>query len=551
MKIPTLNAHALGGWHGRTYVNSKEAFETSYKLGYRHFEVDISCTVDGHFVAKHGSCAREAYTKDDFLSNSSRHETRMLLEDVVSLLDDYGDMRIMFDFHPCYFDRTAVAQMERFLKLLPQGEKRKRCIVESYSTACMEPVVRDCGVIPMFGWTITRGNLSEAESSIATVSGCVDWCVAHGVKLISIGRYYLVAHPEVGKLVKSKGLTLYSAGWSSYDDLLQAGSIGVDFATVDFLVPGGRVRNYLHAYLKRGVWRRVYRYLNWFSRGSIRWEGGGKRLVPIDTEGMQQVTLRLMKDIHNFCEKHELTYFLAYGSLIGAFRHRGPIPWDDDMDIYMPRPDFEKFCATFPDTWYSKLVTPDRGAAPMPFARLFDTLRTWAVAAWKFAPEPTGCCIDIFPLDGASADLTVHQEKMRMFNEIKQKLIVLRLRLSWILSKACNVRRRQKPKLLVKSQILYPLKKKSWMKKAREIMLSESYETSDWVTNYCDTDHRDRVHMPKSWFADKILVPYADAQFYAPIGYDEHLRNYFGDYMTPPKKVERKGSHFLKVGWLA
>ena len=58
---------------------------------------------------------------------------------------------------------------------------------------------------------------------------------------------------------------------------------------------------------------------------------------------IQTVNLELMKDIHAFCVKNNIHYSLAYGSLIGAVRHKGFIPWDDDIDIMMPRPDFERF----------------------------------------------------------------------------------------------------------------------------------------------------------------------------------------------------------------
>ena len=551
MKIPTLNAHALGGWHGRTFVNSKEAFLSAYRKGFRDFEVDISCTNDGFFVAKHGSTVRESYSKDDFLANSRWNETRLLLEDVVSLMEKKPDVKMMFDFHPCFYDRDNPGEMQRFLAQLPSGEMRSRCIVESYSMANMAPVLEDGIVIPMFGWTPTRCNLSERESRITTVHGCVEWCKSNGVRLLSVHASFLKAHPEWAQDAKENGLVLYSAGWQSYADLGKAAEIGVDFATVDFLVPGGKIRNKIQ--LKaHGAWRRMMRGLDRIALGGVRWWwGGGKKLAPISTAGMQEVTLQLMKDIHAFCEKNGLVYFLAYGSLLGAVRHKGPIPWDDDMDIYMPRPDYERFVKTFPDSWRARLVSPERGNAPMPFARYVDTLRTWAVAAWTFAPGPTGCCIDIFPLDGAEPDVTEHNEKMRRFNDIKRKLVVLRLRLSWILSKASRIRRRNLPKTILKSQFLYPLHKKRWLREAGEIMLSVPYETASWVTSYLDSDHRDRVHMPKKWFSEKVLVKYADAEFYAPIGWDDYLHQYFGDYMTPPPESGRTKSHFMKVGWLA
>ena len=58
---------------------------------------------------------------------------------------------------------------------------------------------------------------------------------------------------------------------------------------------------------------------------------------------VQGVSLDILKDVHSFCESHHIRYSLAYGTLIGAIRHKGFIPWDDDVDIVIPRPDFTRF----------------------------------------------------------------------------------------------------------------------------------------------------------------------------------------------------------------
>ena len=62
---------------------------------------------------------------------------------------------------------------------------------------------------------------------------------------------------------------------------------------------------------------------------------------------LQQASLDILKDVHSFCEANQIQYSIAYGTLIGALRHKGFIPWDDDVDIVMPRPDFERFCKIY------------------------------------------------------------------------------------------------------------------------------------------------------------------------------------------------------------
>ena len=63
----------------------------------------------------------------------------------------------------------------------------------------------------------------------------------------------------------------------------------------------------------------------------------------INVEELKHIQLDMLSDIAEFCEQNHIKYFLAYGTLIGAIRHKGYIPWDDDIDICMPRPDYDKF----------------------------------------------------------------------------------------------------------------------------------------------------------------------------------------------------------------
>ena len=63
----------------------------------------------------------------------------------------------------------------------------------------------------------------------------------------------------------------------------------------------------------------------------------------IDVDELKRIQLDILKQVDKFCRNNDITYYLAYGSLLGAVRHKGYIPWDDDIDIVMPRPDYERF----------------------------------------------------------------------------------------------------------------------------------------------------------------------------------------------------------------
>ena len=537
-KIPVLNAHALGGWHGRTYVNSREAFLAAYRRGFRHFEVDISCTSDGCFVAKHGGGRlHEHYSKDEFLSNSRWNEHRLTLEDIVALMVKYTSIEMMFDFHPCLYDLDCPDEMRRFLSALPEGEIRSRCLVESYSVKNMLPVIEDGRVVPIFGW--------QAHTFPEGLLACGKWCVVNNVRRISVPSGYCMEHPDEIRTLKEQGMVLYSCGWRNWRGLKFAASIGIDVATVDFLVPGGRMRNWFMGYLARGIWQKISFVMGWIDcGGTVR----SRCVKPMTLEEVHAMNLTLLKYFHKFCEDRGLKYFLAYGTLLGAVRHKGPIPWDDDVDIYMPRPDYEKFCKAFPNSLRYCLFSPLRGNTLTAFSRLCEMYSTWMVGDTKFAGRPTGVVMDIFPLDGASADIEEHNRRMKAYEPVKRRLEVVRLRLRRIFPR--SGRRKGWLLLFLKSHLVYPFMVRSWLRQASNMQRREQYDSASFVTNFCDNDGRDRLHMPKSWFSERVLLEYEDTHLYAPVGYDEYLTNYYGDYMIPPAGAGGQHRSHGKAFWL-
>ena len=110
---------------------------------------------------------------------------------------------------------------------------------------------------------------------------------------------------------------------------------------------------------------------------------------------------RLLGEFIDFCDEHELRYFLAYGSLLGAVRAGGFIPWDDDVDVLMPRPDYERFQELYVKSPQSSfiLMLPGSAGFPSSFTKLVSARTRFESADHLFPPE-YGVCLDIFPLDG-------------------------------------------------------------------------------------------------------------------------------------------------------
>ena len=122
-----------------------------------------------------------------------------------------------------------------------------------------------------------------------------------------------------------------------------------------------------------------------------------KRVTP---EELKRIQLDLLQKTADFCEQNGLRYFLCGGTLIGAVRHKGYIPWDDDIDIAMPRPDYDRFINTFnkQENYYQVVSRENNHAYSYAFAKVYDN-RT-ILQELHYKGSTFGVYIDILPADG-------------------------------------------------------------------------------------------------------------------------------------------------------
>jgi len=118
-------------------------------------------------------------------------------------------------------------------------------------------------------------------------------------------------------------------------------------------------------------------------------------------EEVQSEAERVLGVFDEFCRTHELRYFVAYGTLLGAVRHQGHIPWDDDIDVVMPRPDYDRMIELFraDEGQQVKLFAPGEDGWPIHFAKMVSTRTSMVEESVHFPPD-YGVFVDIFPLDG-------------------------------------------------------------------------------------------------------------------------------------------------------
>ena len=258
--------------------------------------------------------------------------------------------------------------------------------------------------------------------------------------------------------------------------------------------------------------------------------------------------LEVLKFTIYFLEKHSLRWFVGQGSCIGAVRHHGLIPWDDDVDLLMPRDDYDKLISLGEEmkgTGY-ELVSWKSHDAMIPFAKIVNRNTTiWEI---KYHPYVSGVFVDIFPMDLSAKRKVDILKDLGHYDNILRKYRSSMTSYSWkdifelgvhhrlfflregILSKFT---RRYKFKYLQKLQNLE--KENNSSDGNLFVLFSASF-----VYAY------EKEIFKKEWFSDYVLMPFEDTEVRVPVGYDEYLRHVYGDYMKLPPVEKRTTRHDLE-----
>lgn len=249
---------------------------------------------------------------------------------------------------------------------------------------------------------------------------------------------------------------------------------------------------------------------------------------------LQLFCLEILKDVHTFCINNNIKYSLQDGSLIGAIRHHGFIPWDDDIDIIMPRPDYLRFCQTYHSDKYD-LIYPERdNDCFIAFARVFDCKRTIAKGPLPWCKRQYGVSIDIFPADGAFVNIKKHKRYYSIS------------RLLWKISCYCRLTNSIEFSIWESFShfCLYLFSKvfsARFFAKLVFIRASKiSYGKSPyWTQLTCMGDNSKERHRMDT-FKQCKLMEFEDTHLMVMNGYDEVLRDKYNDYMQLPPVEKRK-----------
>ena len=257
-----------------------------------------------------------------------------------------------------------------------------------------------------------------------------------------------------------------------------------------------------------------------------------------DIKIIQDRILSILKEFITICEENDLNYYALGGTLLGAVRHNGFIPWDDDIDIGMPREDYEKFKKLAPTLLPSNLGIVNN-SLNLDITQLVDKNVTI-----KFVNTENNVFIDIFPLDGfpekGSYAARLHGFRV-LFQRMLCKISVLdqledknRGTLENVIVKISKILRIQK--LLPKDTLVDSLHK---------VIQKYNFKTSNYVGNILGR-YREREIVPREYFKEPVSLFFEDTVIKCPTDYKGYLTEIYGDYMKLPP-VEERIAHNLEI----
>ena len=254
---------------------------------------------------------------------------------------------------------------------------------------------------------------------------------------------------------------------------------------------------------------------------------------------LKQIQLDALKCFVKVCEQLSLRYYVIGGTLIGALRHKGFIPWDDDIDVAMMREDYEVFIKKaqelLPKKYFVQTIYSEKNT-PFNFCKIRNSETTWVETSVKNFKINHGVCFDVFPLD-------FYPDNSKARRRFERKNILLKTKIKTKFS--------YKNKGLLKQIAIFALRlllapfsyRKAIMRREQ---LNKSVKESSLVANLCGAWGKKEI-IDKSVFSDVVQLEFEGIMVNEPIGYDKWLTKVYGNYMELPPEEKRKAHHYVEM----
>lgn len=270
---------------------------------------------------------------------------------------------------------------------------------------------------------------------------------------------------------------------------------------------------------------------------------------------MKEMTVQEMKDlqveilskVHGFCCENGIRYSMAYGTLIGAVRHKGYIPWDDDIDLLMPRPDYDRFIHSFNGTDERLTVfAPELNwDFYAPYANVCD--QSTLLDEGKNNSHrgiAMGVKIDIFPIDGTATEKETYMKDKAEINGHWVKILSYKKASTAAIFRKFGLRAALK--CLLYKVVYSPLPYAKLQKRINSLARKHGFDNSDFADLMCYSIMKDS-RVKKTLFESYAPMEFEGRKFMALTEYDAFLHKIYGDYMQLPPEEKRVTHHTFKA----
>lgn len=268
----------------------------------------------------------------------------------------------------------------------------------------------------------------------------------------------------------------------------------------------------------------------------------------VEIERMKRIQLEMLDELDRICRKHKILYHLAMGTLLGAVRHAGYIPWDDDIDVVMSRSDYEFFLRIAADELGEDYFVQNHRTEKnyhLTFTKIRRNQTVALEAVSKNIDIHHGIYIDIFPLDPIPSSKPL---KALLVSSVWILHNMLALKI-----KERVLRSRNNALKLLKVIVhygLYPVSNHFINGTLSYVLSGFNKADSKFYTIFLEPDLKlyKKFRLPIDKYTDVVEVKFEDRVFFAPKDYHEILQGVYGDYLTHPPVEQQKSHHiFLKI----